>query len=247
MDFITGQEGQLNKLTITVCDEKKQYTPKKGDDSVYTALVNPEEIKKTFSIEYSQKQAGGTSAANLVFKKQRPGNLTISLLFDGTGVLANDRAPFSNLLSNIKPVSVQDQLKVFKKVVYDYDSDKHQPNVVQIKLGEQVLMETAKLLSLDLTYSLFKPSGEPLRAKANCTFAYTISDDERLKRDKPQSPDLTRIRTVKKGDSLPLMCFEIYGNSKYYLEVARVNKLQNFRTLTVGDKIFFPPLDKTSA
>jgi len=245
MDLITGQEGQLIKLTITVCDEKKQYNPKTDSDSIYTALVNPDEIKKTFRNEYSQKQASGTTAANLKFNKQTPSNLTISLLFDGTGVLANDRAPGSNLLSNIKPVSVMDQLDKFNKVVYDYNSDNHEPNIVQIKLGSLTLLDSAKLLSIDLTYNLFKPSGDPLRAKATCTFATSVSDEIRTKQENPKSPDLTHIRVVSDGDALPLMCYEIYGDSKYYLEVARVNKLNDFRTLKAGDKIFFPPLDKT--
>jgi len=40
------------------------------------------------------------------------------------------------------------------------------------------------------------------------------------------------------------MSFKIYGDSKYYLEVARANKLINFRKLKIGQKIFFPPLQK---
>jgi hypothetical protein len=245
MDLITGQEGQLQKLTITVCDDKNKFNPKQGDDFIYTALVNPDEIKKSYTIEYESAQPSGTTAADLKFKKQKPSNLTINLLFDGTGVLANDRAPFSNLFANIKPVSVNEQLTKFKSVVYDYESDEHKPNVLQIKWGELTLLETAVLLSIDITYTLFKPSGEPLRAKVNCTFAHSITDDERVKLEKSKSPDLTRIRTINEGDSLPLMCYTIYGDSKYYLEVARVNQLKNFRTLTVGDKIFFPPVDKT--
>jgi nucleoid-associated protein YgaU len=60
------------------------------------------------------------------------------------------------------------------------------------------------------------------------------------------SPDLTHIRMVKDGDTLPLMSFRIYGDSKYYLEVAKANNITNFRKLTVGRKIFFPPIEKTS-
>ena len=50
---------------------------------------------------------------------------------------------------------------------------------------------------------------------------------------------------VKKGDTLPLMCFKIYGDSKYYVQVAAVNRLSDFRNLQVGNEIFFPPFDKT--
>jgi nucleoid-associated protein YgaU len=51
---------------------------------------------------------------------------------------------------------------------------------------------------------------------------------------------------VKKGDTLPLMCYRIYGDSRYYLQVAMANRLTNFRNLQVGDELFFPPIEKTS-
>jgi len=51
---------------------------------------------------------------------------------------------------------------------------------------------------------------------------------------------------VKEGDKLPLMTFRIYGDSRYYLEVAKINNITNFRKLMVGSKIFFPPIQKTS-
>ena len=51
---------------------------------------------------------------------------------------------------------------------------------------------------------------------------------------------------VKKGDTLPLLCFLIYGDSRHYLEVARANKLVNFRNLTVGEELSFPPFDKAA-
>ena len=40
------------------------------------------------------------------------------------------------------------------------------------------------------------------------------------------------------------MSKKIYGDSKYYLEVARVNQLTNFRKLTPGQELLFPPLEK---
>ncbi len=36
----------------------------------------------------------------------------------------------------------------------------------------------------------------------------------------------------------------IYGSSTYYLWVAQVNNLDDFRNLTPGQKIFFPPLEQ---
>jgi hypothetical protein len=40
------------------------------------------------------------------------------------------------------------------------------------------------------------------------------------------------------------MCYRIYGDAKYYVEVARFNSLNDFRNLTEGMQIKFPPLAK---
>ena len=70
------------------------------------------------------------------------------------------------------------------------------------------------------------------------------AEAQRAAREKKSSPDLTHERVVKEGDNLPLMTYRIYGDPKYYLEVARVNGLTNFRKLTPGQKIVFPPIEK---
>jgi nucleoid-associated protein YgaU len=49
---------------------------------------------------------------------------------------------------------------------------------------------------------------------------------------------------VKSGDTLPLLAKEIYGSSEYYLRVAEVNGIDDFRNLTPGQQIIFPPLAK---
>ena len=43
------------------------------------------------------------------------------------------------------------------------------------------------------------------------------------------------------------MAFRIYGDASLYLEVARVNKLNDFRNIKAGDRISFPPLKKSGA
>ena len=50
------------------------------------------------------------------------------------------------------------------------------------------------------------------------------------------------IITVAPGDTLPLMCFDVYGDPRYYLFVAGYNRLDGFRQLSVGQPILFPPL-----
>jgi nucleoid-associated protein YgaU len=57
-----------------------------------------------------------------------------------------------------------------------------------------------------------------------------------------KSPDLTHIRIVREGDTLPGLCEDIYNDPAYYLEVARFNRLGSFRNLEIGSEIYFPQL-----
>jgi nucleoid-associated protein YgaU len=100
----------------------------------------------------------------------------------------------------------------------------------------------SRLTKLDFTYSLFKPDGTPLRARAAVTFVGYTDEVELAKQANKTSPDLSHVLTVKGGDTLPLMCYQIYGTSAYYLQVAKVNQLINFRSLVVGSQLLFPPL-----
>jgi nucleoid-associated protein YgaU len=40
------------------------------------------------------------------------------------------------------------------------------------------------------------------------------------------------------------MSYQIYGDSSYYMEIARVNKLANINAIKPGDQLYFPPLKK---
>ena len=56
----------------------------------------------------------------------------------------------------------------------------------------------------------------------------------------------SRVQVPKHGDTLPQLCFAIYGDPRYYLQVAAENGLTNFRDLSPGDNLVFPPIDKAA-
>jgi len=118
----------------------------------------------------------------------------------------------------------------------------HQPPFVQLRWG--VLLYNCKLSRMTINFKLFKPDGSPLRAEADCRFEEVIGPERLAAIENRQSPDLTHIRTVIEGDTLSLLCFREYGDSKYYYEVAKVNGLTDFKQLTPGTKLIFPPIAK---
>ena len=73
-----------------------------------------------------------------------------------------------------------------------------------------------------------------------------IDPETKAKQDNKNSPDLTHLREVVEGDTLPMMCYKIYGDCKYYLQVAEYNEIVNLSYLKPGQIIEFPPLTYAS-
>ena len=146
----------------------------------------------------------------------------------------------SALAGGPKKFVVMDEIKRFENLVYKLDGKIHSPRQLQLVWGSLVL--DCVLSSVSYRFTLFKSDGTPLRAIANCTFCESVPEALRIRKENATSPDLTHLRDVREGDTLPALAYEIYGKPELYLEVARVNKLVNFRQLRPASRIAFPPI-----
>lgn len=241
--------GELQKMKIIAYTDKN-FSLKRPDVEPYEVLINPEHYSITYGTASSDQTAQGSSEVRSAFRNRLAQTLTFKFLFDGTGVIKKDQGLLAGLASglaipglNAGPPDVAKMLSDFKKVVYDYDSTTHQPPFVQLQWG--LLLYNCKLTNMTVSFKLFKPDGTPLRAEADCTFEGVIDEEKLAGIENRQSPDLTHIRTVKEGDTLSLMCYREYGDSKYYYQVAKFNGLTNFKTLVPGTTLLFPPLSNT--
>ena len=97
---------------------------------------------------------------------------------------------------------------------------------------------------MTINFKLFRADGTPLRAVAKAKFRATVENELRVRQERKRSPDITHVRVVKAGDTLPMLAYEIYEDPSYYIQVAQANNLYNFRYLEPGTKIFFPPIEK---
>ncbi len=57
-------------------------------------------------------------------------------------------------------------------IVYKYDGSNHEPNHVRVLWGNLIFF--GRLESMSVEYTLFKPGGEPLRAKIKLSFSGLI-------------------------------------------------------------------------
>jgi hypothetical protein len=241
--------GALQKLTIKAYKDSN-YSSQMGKD--FSILINPSGFSFSRKNELNQDSEMGTSDSNLKYVRTLPSELKLEFLFDGTGVTKDNSG--NKLINKIKeglgkrdPFSkkaVDDQIAEFYVATGNYNGSIHKPYNVIVIWGE---FEYKGMLSeFTVDYKMFNNDGTPLRAIGKATFSGAISKELAEKTVKTSSPDLTHKRTVQDGDTLPLMTEKIYGDSKYYLEVAKVNGLINFRQLIPGQELFFPPLEKVS-
>jgi hypothetical protein len=246
------EQGQLEKMTLRVIEYADGSRPEVSEDKSYTVQVNPASYTIGKRIQYQNQRPPGSQEGTATFDNSGPSTLQFEIVFDGTGVVKNasslDEIPLVGAIASAfgedEEFSVYEQIVKFEKIVYRLDGENHQPNKVQIFWGS--LQFEGALTSINYTYSLFQPDGMPLRAKANVSFQGTKTAEQIALEENLASPDLTHLREIKEGDTLPLLAQKVYGNPNLYLEVARVNKLINFRRLQAGKRISLPPIDKSA-
>ena len=142
-------------------------------------------------------------------------------------------------------IDVHDTVQEFLEVTGKHDGEIHRP--LYLKLSWGALISKCVLKDAEITYTLFKPDGYPLRAKVKATFSENVEDTLRVSEERKNSPDLTHVYTVNKGEHLSLLSQRIYGAPNYYLQIAAFNKLKNYRDLEPGQVILFPPLKELTA
>jgi hypothetical protein len=221
--------GKLEKLKILAFKDDAHTKP--APLPAFPVLVNPETYALNYSIEYNTDAAQGNDGTTARYTRHAPEEFSCELWFDNTGILDGIPRP-----------DVYVETEAFKKFLIGIQSETHEPHHFIIIWGKMIFK--GRLTALQMEYKLFKPDGTPIRAMAKVTFKGSFDDVLRLAMANLLSPDLTHLRVVKAGDTLPNLCYEIYGSPRYCPQVAKVNQLTNYRKLVPGQSLYFPPFDK---
>jgi Contractile injection system tube protein len=229
--------GNLEKMLILAFDNAKDAETGTLRTSVdhFEALINPESYSIDYKIDLAKAQGPGTSGTEARYAGTRPEELTFDFLFDNTGLI--DNAP--------KPDGVFDDVTKFRQLLTKFRSGSHETHHLKLVWGNLVFKGRAA--EVGVSYKLFNPDGQPIRAVVRVKFTGSMDEQKRAAVEARRSPDLTHQRNVRPGDTLPLLCFQVYGDPRHYLFVAEANRLDDFRRLPVGRALVFPPLPKEVA
>lgn len=210
------------------------YTDEKYGSEIgsHTVLMDPDTLKFGREIKYREDQQLGAIGGNSRFERYKPEFLTFKFTVDCTGIVEGTK----------EKDSVYNKIQEMEQLLYVYNSDGHSPSYVLVQYVE--LLFKGRVKKMNVEYTLFSNSGIPLRATVELTFSgFRCSEEERKKFHK-QSPDMSRLITVKEGETLPYLCHKIYGDSLLVRQVARFNNLNSFRNIPAGTELLFPPLKK---
>lgn len=234
--------GTLEKMYIQAYS-RGDYSPSSKVGDKFSVQVNPDSYKVSYLVEHDDTQGTGTAAANLRFNRILPPDLNFDILFDNTGVLKDASmlsAAIVNPLSSGSNNDVTQQLETFKHNILDYNGSVHQSNFLKLHWG--TLTFKGRVSSMDIEFKLFDTRGAPIRAVVKLGLRGSIEDDLRKALEDRLSPDITHQRIFSAFDSFALMTHKIYGDGKYYIQVARFNQLNSFRKIAQGTPLNFPPL-----
>jgi hypothetical protein len=221
----------LSKLIIHAF-EKNDF---KKEVKSFTTPINPETFTRTSHIELDTTRGHGQPGTDPRYKSTTPEELKIEFILDGTKTM-------EGYVDKYKSMDVSDQIKEFNDCV-QYEGKIHRPRFLIVRWGSEVKFPCV-LSHMEISYSLFKPNGDPLRAKVTATFLKYETPESIIAANRISSPDLTHQRVSKEGDRLDLLCHDIYDDPGFFLQIASVNDLTSPRNLKPGIALQFPPVDK---
>lgn len=224
---------KLEKLKIRAYKDAARTGP--GEE--FVVMFNPESYSLKYENKYQERQGVNTSGRQARYSMNKPGKLALKLILDDSGAI-----DLGTLGLSAKDRDVYKRVHKFLELTSYMDGEIHEPKYLKLEWGD--LIFDCRLESVNVTYSMFNRAGRPIRAELDAAFVGDVEDSRRIREENKESPDLTRVRTVKNGDRLPLMAGRMYGDPAYYIQVAVANKLNNFRRLRPGDVVFFPPVEK---
>lgn len=252
------QRGQLSKMTIIFFSDLKSPGVK---GIPFHPMYNPESYTLNHTIDYEKTPLPVIGDAEKKFLRIAPKSLDLELFFDGTNTSPSNLSGLGIDLGKIPEFnSVVAQVELFLTLAARITSgpmkavdisskpnndpkdpsEVHRPLYMMIVWG--TFLMTGVLEKASVTYTMFDPNGIPIRAKMNITVAESFDAALANRGKKLASPDLSKAILVKEGDTLPDLCFQEYGDPSFYMKIATVNKLKNFRKLVPGTELLFPPI-----
>jgi hypothetical protein len=226
---------ELAKATLEVLDEAAVDRDRGVLESI-PVQFNPTEYTLTKGAQIAEIASPGIDSPILQFVAGQNEKLTLDLYFDTTL-----EAPAGG---GVKPVTDYTR-RVYQLVKIQPKT--HAPPRVRFRWG-QGLSFVAVVDSVTQKFTLFHPTGVPLRATLSVSFREYKTLQEQLRELKLESADHTKRHVVVQGETLAGIAAREYGDPALWRVVADANpRLGRLARPAAGTELRLPPLDTVAA
>lgn len=186
-------------------------------------LFNPKEYSIQKSVQWEPHKSPGLDTPEQEFTSGNPSILSVELFFD----TYEDKADVTKVTTKVYSLAL-------------VDANKHRPPLVRFDWGPTKFKGVVE--SLTLRYTMFLPDGTPCRATANLSIKEAQTAKEQLEKNPRNSPDHTKRRTVKNGETLALIAHEEYDDPAEWRRIADANGIADPKDLPPGMVLTLPPI-----
>jgi len=210
----------LEKLMIQNTDTKDEIK----------ALFNPNQYQIVKETNWCDIDQNGKDIPDAQFTSGQRRELDVELFFD--------------TYSLEKKVNVKTYVDELEKLML-IDVEKHRPPILLVSWGKKALNFRCILTSLTQKYTMFLNTGMPVRATLNAKFKEVdIVKDSKASQGEKQSPDHTKMRVFKEGDSLQMIANREYEDPRMWKVLADHNDIENPLDIKAGTVIEVPPIEE---
>jgi hypothetical protein len=197
-------------------------------------LFNPEEYAIQRAMNFAQVPVPGLSAPILQFVSGGQQTLEMELFLDSReGHREGSR----------QVVQAGEDVRRLTRMVTDLmniEPTTHAPPVLLFTWAS--LTFSCVLVRCTQRFTLFLPSGAPIRARLQVVFAEFKNAELEAKEVKRETADFTKRRMVGEGQSLPGIAAVEYGDPRQWRVVAIRNDIERPRQLAAGTALVLPKL-----
>jgi nucleoid-associated protein YgaU len=202
---------------------------------------NPTEYTLTKGSQFAEVPIPGLDSPIVQFVRGQCETLALELFFDSTEKGTGD---------NAEPVTkLTDEFYQLVKI----ESGTHAPPVLMFSWGDETFPGHRGYLggqgrngfkcvveSVKQRFTFFSPKGVPLRAVLSVSLKEYKTLSDQIAELKLESADHTKTRVVERGDTLPSIAFNAYGDAEDWRTIAEFNQIDDPLFLQTGVVLEIP-------
>lgn len=219
--------------------QKCQITSDEAGIDPIIGQYNPTTLRFSKSVSFDRPSQATEDSAKLSLEGGNPFSLNIELLFDTAETGDNVHTKYTKNLLTLMQIgeytvnSIKERRPPYCKFTW---------GSLDLKWKNGQPFSKCYIQQVNLKFSLFKPDGTPVRARATLTIKEVAS--ETGGQNPTTRTEARKTWRVMPGETLDWIAYKEYGDSALWRYIAEANNITNPSQLTPGQLLRIVPIKK---